>query len=482
MNSVAFTLFMSLSIGFSVSTYPEDQGEPQDEKPRGPIASAYKGAAEKIIQATLAGNDAYEKLTELCDDIGHRPAGSPGLEQAIDWAIAKLQSDGQENAHREKVMVPRWVRGRESLTMVQPRAARMPMLGLGRSVGTPPEGITAPVVVVVDEDELESLGDGARGKIVLFNNPMPPYDDEKGSGYGRTVRFRSKGARLAAEKGAVACLIRSVTHRSHRTPHTGAMRYGDATVKIPAAAITGEDADMLARFQKRGIEPVVTLKMEAKTLPDVPSANVVAELRGSTFPEEIVVIGGHIDAWDAGQGAHDDGAGCIIAMETINVLRKLNMIPKRTIRVVLWTNEEMGLNGGKQYATDHADELALHVAAIESDSGAFAPLGVSVDCVDEERMHRAETQLKDLMSLLEPLGATRVRTGFSGADVSPMKDAGVILMGHNVDGRDYFDYHHSPADTLDKVDPAELSKNVAAMATYAYILADMPQRLGDAAE
>ena len=481
MSSVASTLFLTLSIGFSVSTNPENQSEPQDPNPRGPIASAYKGAAEKIIQATLAGNDAYEKLTELCDDIGHRPSGSPGLEQAIDWAIAKLQSDGQENVHREKVMVPHWVRGRESLTMVQPRAARMPMLGLGGSVGTPPEGITAPVVVVVNEEELESLGDGARGKIVLFNNPMPPYDDEKGSGYGRTVRFRSKGARLAAEKGAVACLVRSVTHRSHRTPHTGAMRYGDAKVKIPAAAITGEDADMLARFQKRGIEPVVTLKMEAKTHPDAPSANVIGELRGSTWPEEIVVIGGHIDAWDAGQGAHDDGAGCVIAMETINVLRKLNLIPKRTIRVVLWTNEENGLRGAKQYAIDHADELSLHVAAIESDSGAFPPVGVSVDCADEKRMHRAETQLRDLMSLLGPLGATRVKTGFSGADVSPMKDAGVVLMGHNVDGRDYFDYHHSPADTLDKIVPADLSKNVAAMATYAYILADMPQRLGDAA-
>lgn len=482
MISVAFALFLSLSIGLSVSTDPENQVKLPDQESRGPIASAYKDVAEKIIQATLAGNDAYEKLTELCDDIGHRPSGSPGLEQAIDWAIAKLQSDGQENVHREKVMVPHWVRGRESLTMVQPRAARMPMLGLGGSVGTPPEGITAPVVVVVDEDELESLGDGARGKIVLFNNPMPPYDAEKGSGYGRTVRFRSKGARLAAEKGAVACLVRSVTHRSHRTPHTGAMRYGDAKVKIPAAAITGEDADLLARFQKRGIEPVVTLKMEAKTLPDAPSANVVAELRGSTWPKEIVVIGGHIDAWDAGQGAHDDGAGCVIAMETINVLRKLNLIPKRTIRVVLWTNEENGLRGGKQYATDHAEELALHVAAIESDSGGFAPVGVSVDCADEERMHRAETQLKDLMSLLEPLGATRVRTGFSGADVSPMKDAGVVLMGHDVDGRDYFDYHHSAADTLDKVDPTELSRSVAAMATYTYILADMPQRLGDAVE
>ena len=200
MTSVPIVLFLSLSIGLSVSAYPETQGESQNQESRGPIASAYKDAAERIMQAALAGNDAYGKLTELCDDIGHRPSGSPGLEKAIDWAIEKLRSDGQENVHLEMVMVPHWVRGRESLAMVRPRAARMPLLGLGGSVATPPEGITAPVVVVVNEEELEALGDGARGKIVLFNNPMPPYDAEKGSGYGRTVRFRSKGAQLAAEK------------------------------------------------------------------------------------------------------------------------------------------------------------------------------------------------------------------------------------------------------------------------------------------
>jgi len=474
------TLFSSLTILISsvASAYPETEPPDKPVAPS-PIATAYREAAERIIKATLAGNEAYAKLTELCDDIGHRPSGSPGLEKAIDWAIETMRSDGQEDVHRERVMVPYWERGRESLEMTAPRHENLPMLGLGRSVGTPLEGITAPVVVVTNEDELEALGEGARGKIVLFNNRMPPYDPEHGSDYGNTVRFRTNGARLASEKGAVACLVRSVTARSHRTPHTGAMNYGDAEVKVPAAAITGEDADMLARFLERGKEPVLVLKMEAENHPYRPSANVVGELRGSTKPEEVVVIGGHIDAWDAGHGAHDDGAGCVMAMEAINVLRKLNMVPRRTIRVVLWTNEEMGLRGGEQYAEDHAEELANHVAAIESDSGGFAPLGVSVDCKDEDRMHLAAEQLNDLMSLLSPLGASDVQTGSSGADVSPMKDAGVMLMGHRVEGSTYFDYHHSPADTLDKVDPEELSKNVAVLATYAYILADMPNRLGD---
>ncbi|MEE8153686.1 MAG: M20/M25/M40 family metallo-hydrolase [Phycisphaerales bacterium] len=443
------------------------------------IADAYRSAAERIIQVTLAQNDGYTKLEELCDGIGHRLSGSPQLDQAIHWAADALRADGQENVRIEKVMVPHWVRGSESLTMIQPRRAPIAMLGLGGSIGTPPEGITASVVVVADEDELEALGDGVRGKIVLFNNPMPTYDSERGSGYGTTVRFRTGGARLASEKGAVACLVRSVTAHSLRSPHTGAMRYGDAAIKIPAAAVSTEDADMIARLQARGVPIVVTLKMEAQTLDPAPSGNVIGELRGSTNPQEIIVIGGHIDSWDVGQGANDDGVGCVMAMEAINVLRRLNMIPRRTIRVVLWTNEENGLAGARQYATDHADELASHVAAIESDSGGFRPVGYSVDGADETRLGIAAEQLRDILSLLESIGATDVTTGFSGADVGPMKDSGVILMGHRVEGSKYFNYHHSQADTVDKIDPQEFSQNVAVMATVAYILADMPQRLGE---
>jgi len=444
------------------------------------IAYQYRKTAEKIVRATMAQNDAYDKLEHLCLHIGHRLSGSRSLEKAIDWAIHAMKKDGQENVHREMVMVPHWVRGYEAASMIEPRIEPFFILGLGGSVGTGPDGITAEVVVAEDEDALNALGEKARGKIVLFNKVMPPYDPEEGAHYGATVKYRSQGAQLAAAKGAVACLVRSVTANSLRSPHTGAMRYGDAEKKIPAAAISIEDAELIARLYKRNVPVVVHLLMQAKTLPDAESANVIGELRGSTHPEEVIVIGGHIDSWDAGQGAHDDGGGCVIAMEAINVLRKLNLIPKRTIRVVLWTNEENGLRGGKAYAKDHTNELEKHVAAIESDSGVFQPMGYSVDCKDKDRMSVAADQMNEIVQLLSSsIGEMSVITGHTGADISPMKSSGVMLMGHRVEGSTYFNFHHTHADTIDKISPEVLSKNVATLATVAYILADMPDRIGE---
>ncbi len=458
--------------------YPE--AEPPLRPAGGAIDTRYHEATDRIVQVTLADNDAYDKLEELCLEIGHRLSGSPQLDQAIDWALTTLRKSGAENVHHEKVTVPHWVRGRESATMIKPRLEPLHILGLGSSVSTPPEGITAPVVVVQDEDALNALGEGARGKIVLFNKAMPPYDPGHGSGYGAAVKYRTHGARLAAEKGAVACLVRSATARSLRSPHTGAMQYGDASVKIPAAAVSLEDAQMLARLQDRKVPTVVTLQMEAKTLPDAESANVIGELRGSTLPDEVVVIGGHLDSWDVGHGAHDDGGGCVAAMEVINVLRKLNMIPRRTIRVVLWTNEENGLRGGNAYAKDHADELDNHVAAIEFDSGVFRPTGYSVQCQNEDREAIAAEQMRDILNLLSPhLSEMNITTGWSGADIGPMREAGFVLLGHRTDGSHYFDYHHSHADTLDKVDANDLSRNVAVLAAVTYVLADMPARLGE---
>jgi len=467
-------LTLALITPVDPAAYPET-----DKSSPGAIADRYREPSQRIITAALAGNDAYRKLEELCIRIGHRLSGSPQLEKAIDWAVDAMKKDGQENVRREKVMVPHWVRGRESVTLIEPRNEPLVMLGLGGSVGTLPEGITAPVVVVSGKDELDKIGDQAKGKIVLFNNIMPPYDPEKGSGYGTAVQYRGKGASLAAEQGAVACLIRSVTARSLRSPHTGAMRYGENDTKIPAAAVSTEDADTIARLKSHGIPVVVNIKMEAQTLPDAPSGNVIGELRGSTNPDEVVVIGGHIDSWDVGQGAHDDGGGAVMSMEAINVLRKLNLIPRRTIRVVLFTNEENGLGGAKAYAADHAVELPKHVAAIETDSGVFRPTGYSVECENKERESLADEQLRDLVTLLSSIGPMKTNTGHSGADISAMKPAGVLLMGHNVEGATYFDYHHTHADTIDKIDPEALSQNVAALATMAYILADMPTRLGD---
>jgi len=446
------------------------------------IVDDYRESAERIISAALNSDGAYLKLQELCDGIGHRISGSDNFELAARWAADTLRRDGQENVRLESVMVPKWVRGSESCELIAPRRQPLAMLGLGHSVGTPPAGITAPVIVVRDEAELDALGTGARGKIVLFNNVMPPYTTERGTGYGEAVRFRSQGAQLAAAQGAVACLIRSVTAHSLRSPHTGMTRYDDAPVRIPAAAISIEDAEMIARLQARGIPVRVTLKMEAENHGEVPSANVVAELRGAVHPEEIVVISGHLDSWDVGQGAHDDGGGCAMAMESLNLLRRLNLRPRRTIRVVLWTAEEVGLHGARQYLVEHADELRRHVAAIEADIGCFTPIGYGVDCADDARLAIAARQLRSILDLSSSVARLEVRKGHSAPDVGPMKAHGVIVMGHDTDPARYFDYHHTHADTLDKIDPLDLRKNVAVMAVTAYVIADLPTKLGEQAD
>jgi len=401
------------------------------------------------------------------------------MERAVQWAADTMAADGHENVHKEPVMVPHWVRGKESVEVIKPHRRPMVMLGLGNSVGTPPGGIEAEVLVARDEAEFKALGERLKGRIVLFDNPMPAYHPERGANYGKTVQWRVHGPRKASAMGAVAVLVRSVTAHSLRTPHTGVTVYGDAAKKIPAAAITTEDAEHISRLVASGQKVTVRLKMAAKMMPDAPSANVIGELKGREKPDEVVVIGGHLDSWDVGDGAHDDATGCVMAMEALTVLRKLNMRPRRTIRVVLWTNEENGLRGGKNYATKHKAELASHVAAIESDSGGFAPIGLGVDLEDKAKEAVAAAQLRDLLQLTKSVGASSVKRGWSGADIRPMRKSGVPLMGIRVEGVKYFNYHHTPADTLDKVDPAELARCVATMATTAWVLAEMPGRLGD---
>lgn len=441
-------------------------------------AECYRRAAQRIIASVEAGNDAFNKLEILCDDIGHRLSGSEGLDRAIVWAVEALQRDRHQSVRTERVMVPKWVRGREALVMNAPRRQSLPMLGLGGSVGTPPEGICAPVISVPDVDALEKVGPRARGKIVLFDYPMPIKNPETGGGYDIAYVYRANGALWAAKHGAVACLVRSLTTRSLRTPHTGGMSYRGAATKIPAASVTTEDAAMITRLQRRGVPVTLTLKMEARMAEPVPSANVIAELRGREKPDEIVVISSHLDSWDVGQGAHDAGAGCVVAMEALTVLRKLGLIPRRTIRLVLWTNEENGLAGGTSYAREHADELPRHVAAIESDSGVYALHGIGVEHRDDDTRNSALARLREIAELLEPLGGNRAYAGYSGADVRKMLPAGVICIGLDADMTRYFDIHHTAADTLDKVDPKRLSEHVAAMAIVAYVIADMPTRLG----
>jgi carboxypeptidase Q len=426
----------------------------------------YREPASRIIGGALATTFAWDRLAELTDNFGARLSGSPQLEKAILWAIDKMKEDGLENVHAEKVMVPHWVRGAESAEVVRPVSLPMVMLGLGGSIGTGQEGIEAEILVVRSFGELDAAGERARGKIVVYNVPYVSY--------GRTVEYRAAGASRAARLGASAVLLRSVGLPGLRTPHTGALSYAERDPKIPAAAISLEDADMLQRYQDRGQKAVVRLKMEAHFLDEAESANVVGELRGREKPEEVVVLGGHLDSWDVGAGAVDDGGGCLVTWTALKVLKDLDLRPRRTIRVVLFTNEENGLRGGYAYRDAHKDELANHVMMMESDSGTFRPLGFGLSAND-----RARTTVREIAGLLDAIGASKIEDSGGGADISPSVRAGRIpSMSLEVDGSRYFLYHHTPADTIDKLNPMDMALGVAAVGVMSYVIADMPDRLG----
>lgn len=427
-----------------------------------PVVDKYKSIAERIIQASKNDSTCYNRLAEMCDTYGHRLSGSESLEKALDWLVVQLEKDGFD-VSTEKVMVPHWVRGKESATLVSPRSKNLAMLGLGGSIATPPEGITAEVLVVRSFDDLKAHASQAKGKIVLFNVPFTTY--------GATVQYRVNGCNEASRYGAVASLVRSVGPVSLYTPHTGMLHYNDSMKRIPHAAITLEDAEMLQRMQNRGQKIVVTLTMEANTLPDAPSRNVIAEIKGSEKPDEIVVFGGHIDSWDVGQGAMDDGGGCFTGWEALRLIKKLGLKPKRTMRLVFWTNEENGVKGGAQYALNRAETMNNHVLAIESDAGNFRPEGFEVKGSDSTKALAVA-----ISSLLTPLGATKIVDGDGGADIGPILEKGVPGMELIVDASKYFWYHHTNADTMDKLLPEELSDCAATMAIMTFIAADLPFR------
>lgn len=426
----------------------------------------YRPVADSLIRAATGDSAAYRRLGELVDRFGHRLAGSPSLEAAIDWALGEMRKDGLSNVHGEPVMVTHWVRGRESVDLVAPRRTPLRMLGLGGSVGTPADGISARVLVVSSFDELEQHWADARGRIVLFDAPFTEYGD--------TRRYRTDGAVAAARAGAVATLIRSIAPFSIRSPHTGRVSYQPEVPRIPAAALSNEDAMMLHRMQDRGDSVVVTLRMQAHQLPDAQSRNVVAEVVGRQEPEEVVVLGGHIDSWDVGQGAMDDGGGSVAAWEAVRLIHQLGLHPRRTIRVVLWTNEENGVDGGAAYLERRRDSVTSHVMAMESDGGVFSPRGVMVAGTDQ-----AVSLVRQVGQLLRPIGADRVTKVESSpeADIEPLVTLGVPGIGLDVEASRYFWYHHSDGDTLDKLDPAEMGRCVALMAVMAYVIADLPDRL-----
>ncbi|HEU4994989.1 MAG TPA: M28 family metallopeptidase [Gemmatimonadaceae bacterium] len=433
-------------------------------------AEPHRPAATELIKSATRDSAAYQRLGRLVDGFGHRMSGSESLERAIDWIIDEMKKDGLENVHTEPVTVTHWVRGEESAELVSPRQAKLHMLGLGRSVGTAAEGVRAPVLVVRSFAELRARASEARGRIIVYNVPfdttIAPF-----TAYGRAVVYRAVGADSASAVGAVATLVRSVTPRSLRTPHTGGMAPYDTTGRlrrIPAAAISVEDAEMLQRMQDRGERVEVRLKMGARTLMPARSHNVVAEIRGSERPEEVIVMGGHIDSWDVGQGAVDDGGGSVAAWEALRLIKQLGVRPKRTVRVVLWTNEEIGLAGGNAYRDAHRAEVDKHVLAMESDNGVFRPRAI--------RFGGGEGGLavaQKIASLLAPIGVDSAGRGGPEADISPLFALGVPAITIDTDQSRYFWYHHTDADTLDKLDPADVARCVAVLAVVANTVANM---------
>jgi len=429
------------------------------------LTERYRQTADRLIDAALADSEGYNRLAYLCYRIGPRLSGSPGLEKAIAWSVEQMKAAGLSNVRTIPAKVPHWERGRESATMVAPYEKPLHMLGLGMSIGTASGGITADVVTVNTFDDLAKLGrEKIQGKIVLYN--------EEYRGYGPTRVYRSSGASRAAAYGAVAALVRSATPLAMQIPHTGEMNYDESQPKIPAAAVSPEDAMMMAWLTAGGVPVKVHLEMQARSLPDADSADVIGEIPGREHPEEVVVMGGHIDSWDVRQGAQDDGASIVACLQAVALMKKLGLQPRRTIRVAFWVNEENGGRGGVAYREFVGTQIKNQAAAIEMDGGAEAPrgFGASVDAASMEL-------LQQIGKLLERVNAGEITAGGGGSDIGPLMRDGVPGLGERTVGTHYFDWHHTEADTLDKVNPEDFRKNVAALAVMGYVLADMPGRL-----
>ena len=431
--------------------------------------NGYDPIAGKLLRAGLGRPGAYGMLERLTSHAGHRLSGSAGADTAVELAKRLMEERGFSNVHLEHIMVPRWERGTTEKAFLEVSGhmkTSLAVCALGGSIATPAGGITAGVVEVRSFEELERLGTAAAGKIIFLNRPMDPSMLNTFEAYGGAVDQRSRGAVQGAKSGGVAVLVRSMTLAIDGVPHTGGMGYQEGVKKIPAAAISTRDAEKLSALLRRGTPLRVTLMLSCRTLPDVPSANVVGEITGTERPGEVIVVGGHLDAWDKGSGAHDDGAGCVQAIEALNLLRTLGLKPVRTIRAVMFMNEENGLRGGRGYLADTLRRSERHLAMIESDAGGFAPRGFFVDA---DSAVRAEVfRWKPVM---ERVNAGRLLAGRSGADISPMVAAGVPGFGLDPENHRYFDYHHSDKDTPDKVNPRELEMGAIAEALLAYMIA-----------
>jgi len=474
-------LLLSVSVFFLIGADTPPQLSRAPQKPPLQYSPTLVSEIKKIQQAALESDYAYRRVAHLANNIGPRLSGSAQAQAAVEYVAAELRKLGLE-VKLEKVMVPHWVRGEETAALTEyPSMApnttqKIVLTALGGSMATPNDGLTAEVVVVNNFDELQALGrKGVAGKIVLFNAKFDQQLADNGfagPAYGQSVIYRGIGASAAARLGAVAALNRSAGGADYRLPHTGALRYADDAPKIPAAAVAAEDADLLAHLTGEG-KVRMHLILTPQTLPDAVSYNVIGDLKGSEHPEQIVIVSGHLDSWDLGRGAIDDGAGVAVAMQAAQLLKQLHLRPKRTLRVIAWMNEENGTMGARTYVKDYQSEIANHFAAIETDLGAGHPLGFYAQGKPE-----LLTLLQPLAAILQSQGAGVTRlVEETGSDVEPLGEAGVPTFAPIQDARTYFNYHHTAADTLDKIDPKNLQENCAVVAALAYTLASMPQAL-----
>ena len=423
---------------------------------------------KQLFNTALTKGQCYQWLDVLSNDIGGRLSGSPEAQQAVEWGEKLMKELNFDKVWLQPVMVPHWVRGEkeEAYFTVGNTKFNVPICALGGSIATSENGVTGEVIEVQSIEEAENLGEKLRGKIVFFNRPFDDTHIETFRAYGGCVDQRGSGAKATGKFGVLGVIVRSMTHSIDDYPHTGAMGYGDIpeNEKVPTAAISTKAANSLSEKLKENPNLKFYFKQSCKTLPDAPSFNVIGELTGSAFSEKYITVGGHLDSWDLGDGAHDDGAGIVQSIEVLRLFKLNGIKPKHTIRVVLFMNEENGLRGGRKYAEEAKSNNEIHIAALESDSGGFTPRGFTFDSSINHDL------FKSWKALMAPYGLHEIKKGGSGADIGPLKSETISLFGYRPDSQRYFDYHHASTDTFDKVNKRELELGAASMASLIYLL------------
>ena len=425
---------------------------------------------KEFFDEELRNGKSYPMLYELCTKIGARLSGSPGAAAAVEWSRHTMEDGGFDSVWLQPVMVPHWVRGVKEVARVinskKMGTVDLSVCALGGSVGTGPSGVSASVIEVKSFDELKALGiKNVQGKIVFFNRPMDPTKIKTFMAYGGAVDQRGSGAVEASKLGALAVIVSSMGLNQEAYPHTGALRYENNVNKIPAIAVSTQHADLLSRLVKEEKDLRVYMETHSEILDDAPSFNVIGQINGSEYKDEIIDIGGHLDSWDLAQGAHDDGTGCVQSIEVLRLFKALGIKPKRTIRAVMFMNEENGLRGGQKYAEIAKNKNEKHIAAIESDAGGFTPRGFSMSGNAD-----AKSKIRSWKNLFEPYGLSDFESEGGGADIGPLASQGTLTIGYLPDSQRYFDIHHTPEDTIDKVNKRELELGAAAMAALVFLI------------